>query len=193
MYLVHKPSSSGDVKQFAMKVIKRESLLKKTEYEQGQMISEIRTMRSLDRCEGSVRLFKVFESDNYLNLLMEYQQGGSLSALLENKNAKLTDDTARVITEQLLLTVDFMTKMGIVHRDLKPENILLYFKDPKVFDVRVADFGYALKLKDQGKMENILVCGTPGYIAPEGISGKGLSAKTDIFSIGAILFGMLTS
>ena len=41
-------------------------------------------------------------------------------------------------------------------------------------------------------MENLLVCGTPGYIAPEGISGKGISTKTDIFSVGAILFNMLT-
>jgi serine/threonine protein kinase len=58
--------------------------------------------------------------------------------------------------------------------------------------VRVADFGYALNLRDKGKMESVLVCGTPGYIAPESISGKGISSKTDIFSVGVILFAMLT-
>jgi serine/threonine protein kinase len=70
---VNKPKL-GEVssKLYAIKVIKRETLLMKSDYEQGQMISEIRAMRSLDRCEGTVRLFKVFESDNYLNLLMEY-------------------------------------------------------------------------------------------------------------------------
>lgn len=97
-----------------------------------------------------------------------------------------------MITEQLLLTIDFMRRKGIVHRDLKPDNVLLYSKEDGAFDIRVADFGYALKLKDQGKMESQLVCGTPGYIAPEGISGKGFSNKTDIFSVGAILFNMLT-
>lgn len=164
----------------------------KSEYEQGQMISEIRAMRSLDRCEGTVRLYKVFESDNYLNLLMEYQQGGCLSDILDKPDCHLSEESIKLVTEQLLLTIDFMTRRGIVHRDLKPDNVLLFSKEPGTFDIRVADFGYALELKDQGKMENILVCGTPGYIAPEGISGRGLSLKTDIFSVGAILFNMLT-
>lgn len=112
-----------------------------------------------------------------------------------------------------------MSRKGVIHRDLKPENILFNSKSEGVFDIRIADFGYAttinspkqmtLKMKSlskspknsdyKRKMSNRrtnevddVICGTPGYIAPEAIAGEGFSFKSDIFSIGSILFSILT-
>lgn len=98
---------------------------------------------------------------------------------------------------QLLLTIDFMTRKGVIHRDIKPENILLNSKEPGVFDIRLADFGFATVL-EAGQHDTIssneakFVCGTPGYIPPEAIQGKGYSRKSDIFSAGSIFFSILT-
>lgn len=126
---------------------------------------------------------------------MEYEEGGTLGDILEN-HVMLSEENTRIIIEQLLLTVDFMSRKGIIHRDLKPENVLLNSKAEGVYDVRIADFGFATKVMDQNSPhENeskTIVCGTPGYIAPEAIAGKGCSLKSDIFSVGSILFNMLT-
>lgn len=118
-----------------------------------------------------------------------------------------------MIVAQLLLTVDFMGRKGIIHRDLKPENILLNSKAQGVYDLRIADFGFATVYKPRntrrqqtfaaqpryteedasgGGVEEEVVCGTPGYIAPEALAGEGFTFKSDIFSIGSILFSVLT-
>jgi len=62
------------------------------------------------------------------------------------KQVRFSEDEARLIAEQILLTLDFMARKRIVHRDLKPENILLHSKQNGVFDVRLADFGFATRL-----------------------------------------------
>jgi serine/threonine protein kinase len=82
--------------------------------------------------------------------------------------------------------------MGIIHRDLKPENILLNSKTSGVYDVRIADFGFAIREDSKEVAENI-ICGTPGYIAPEILSGSGhYSKKSDVFSLGSILYNILS-
>jgi serine/threonine protein kinase len=88
-----------------------------------------------------------------------------------------------------------MTRKGIIHRDLKPENILFNSKSEGVFDIRLADFGYAtasLSAEASSSSDDDVVCGTPGYIAPEALDGDGFTFKSDIFSVGSILFSMLT-
>lgn len=100
-----------------------------------------------------------------------------------------------MIITQLLLTLDFMSRKNIVHRDLKPENILLQSKSPGVYDVRIADFGFAIfvdKIVKAANPDDEIICGTPGYIAPEALEGEGYTLKSDIFSIGSILYNILT-
>lgn len=109
-----------------------------------------------------------------------------------------------MITAQLLLSVDYMNRNQIVHRDLKPENILLAkkFQEGRScnekddhLDVKMADFGYAIKLhgsQDGDKSPKFRIFGTPCYIAPEVLKHQGYSAKSDVFSVGSILFNMLT-
>jgi serine/threonine protein kinase len=73
------------------------------------------------------------------------------------------------MTAQILLTVDFMSRMGILHRDIKPANLMVSSRAGGVDDVRVGDFGYAAILKGAGTFKEGRVCGTVGYIAPEAV------------------------
>lgn len=86
-----------------------------------------------------------------------------------------------------------MSKKGYIHRDLKPENLLLNSK--KDYDVRVADFGFVTSFDPLAPYEisaDKSVCGTAAYIAPEAFEGKGYSSKSDVFSIGSILYSVIT-
>lgn len=98
-----------------------------------------------------------------------------------------------MIIAQLLLTVDFMCLRGVIHRDLKPENLLLNTR--KDYDVRIADFGYVTMLDPSSQTETSIdksVCGTAGYIAPEAFEGRGYTTKSDVFSVGSIMYSLLT-
>lgn len=101
----------------------------------------------------------------------------------------MSEAEGRLVMAQLLLTLDFMEKKSIIHRDLKPENIMFNSSANGVLDIRLADFGYSTHTSDINNQ--LYLCGTPGYIAPEVIEGKVCTHKSDIFSAGAILFSML--
>lgn len=185
-------SAEVEEKIYAIKIINKKKFEEQDLSDKIQMVNEIKVQRELKLCGNSLKLFKIYESEKYLNLLMEYQEGGTLGDKLE-KQQKFSEEDARIIIAQLLLTVDFMSQKGIIHRDLKPENILLNSKEKGVFDVRIADFGYAMQTLDPDAIiDNNMVCGTAGYIAPEALDGKGYGLKSDIFSIGSILFSMLS-
>ena len=70
------------------------------------------------------------------------------------KQVKLTEGDIKIITAQLLLTLDFINRKQIVHRDLKPENVLLNSKEKGILDVRIADFGFAIKLENDNCSRN---------------------------------------
>lgn len=125
-------------------------------------------------------------------MLLEYQKGGNLSQRI-NEGLLFSEDEARVITAQLLLSADFMNLKNVIHRDLKPDNILLNSKNQAIHDVRIADLGFAIYVKEESK--NMIRCGTPAYCAPEIFVPTDhlvYTSKVDIYSIGCILFYILT-
>jgi serine/threonine protein kinase len=89
---------------------------------------------------------------------------------------------------QLLVTLDLTHKYGIIHRDLKPDNILMV--DRESLKVQITDFGLACW--DQDFASKQLMCGSPGYIAPEVLKGYAFDVKSDIFSMGCLLYSMLS-
>ena len=83
-----------------------------------------------------------------------------------------------------------MAKNNVVHRDLKPENLILSYKEND-YDIRIADYGLATFVSSKDELLK-LRCGSPGYIAPEILGDDGYRISADIYSIGVIMYFLLT-
>ncbi len=122
-------------------------------------------------------------------IAMEYIEGPSLRALMHEQGG-LPVEKALNLARQLAETLVYMHSEGVVHRDLKPENVLVTAEG----QTKVMDFGIALdesarRLTWSGLSSTI---GTPDYMAPEQVSGRRGDVRTDIYSLGVILYEMLT-
>jgi eukaryotic-like serine/threonine-protein kinase len=123
-------------------------------------------------------------------IAMEYVEGASLRALMRDK-CPFAPERALNYTRQVCGALVYMHGQGVVHRDLKPENMLV----TEAGQIKIMDFGIALdesarRLTWAGLSTTI---GTPDYMAPEQISGRRGDARTDIYSLGMILYEMLTA
>lgn len=126
------------------------------------------------------------ETDDIQYICMEYVSGKTLAQLLKEKKT-LTESEAIPIFEQILLALEAANKEDIIHRDIKPANIMITDDDR----VKVMDFGIA-KLPTLSMTVTGMVLGTPFYMSPEQISGKKVDIRSDIFSVGAVFYQMLT-
>ncbi|HEY5646253.1 MAG TPA: protein kinase, partial [Pseudomonadales bacterium] len=129
------------------------------------------------------------EAENILYYVMPYVEGESLRQKL-NRETQLSINEALQLGQQVASALDYAHREGVIHRDVKPENILLH-----AGEATVADFGIALALSAAGGdrlTETGLSMGTPEYMSPEQASGaKNLDARSDIYSMGAVLYEML--
>ncbi|HBD08672.1 MAG TPA: hypothetical protein DCZ69_10465, partial [Syntrophobacteraceae bacterium] len=126
------------------------------------------------------------ESENFDYICMEYVTGKTLTQLL-NVRKILPIEEAIPIIEQVLMALDAASREQIVHRDIKPSNIMIT-EDGRV---KVMDFGIA-KLPSLSMTTTGTVLGTPYYMSPEQISGQKLDSRSDIFSLGAVMYQVLT-
>lgn len=134
------------------------------------------------------------ESDGLLYLAMELVQGESLSALLARKPA-LTESRAIDITLQVVDALGAAHELGIVHRDLKPDNIMITQSRDGRDVVKVVDFGIAKATKGDRRhtlTRTGFIVGTPAYMSPEQILGDVVDGRSDLYSLGCILYEMLT-
>jgi serine/threonine-protein kinase len=127
-------------------------------------------------------------TDGYLWFTMPFVEGESLRDRLTRERQLPIADAVR-ITREVALALDYAHRHGIIHRDIKPENILLI--DGQAI---VADFGIARALGGGGESltSTGMIIGTPGYMSPEQAAGdKAIDARTDIYSLGSVLYEML--
>ena len=151
-----------------------------------RFLAEIRTTARLQH-PHILPLFDSGEADGLLFYVMPYVQGESFDALLERTGA-LSVDRAVEIARQLAHALQHAHEQGIVHRDIKPANVLL--SDGEAL---LADFGIALTLGEhrQRLTQTGLAVGTPAYMSPEQATGAEVTARSDVFSLGALTYHML--
>jgi len=169
---------------WAIKIIKKDEP-NLTPQEIENLYSEIDIMQKLKH-SNIVALNEVFEDKTTLYLVLELIDGGELFDQIIAKGSYPENEAATII-KQVLQAVGYMHTYGVAHRDLKPENLLCC--GPDKLTIKVSDFGLS---KDFGRGQLKTSCGTPDYVAPEVLSGKGhYDHSVDIWSIGVILYVLI--
>ncbi|CAG0897254.1 unnamed protein product [Cyprideis torosa] len=135
-----------------------------------------------------VRYNESLQSPTSLVLVMEYLEGGNMAEFLASRDEKLLPecDVLRFFS-QLVLGLSHIHGQNILHRDLKTQNI---FMDKFHRTAKIGDFGISKVLESQSKAQSVV--GTPSYISPELCEGKPYNHKSDIWSLGCVLYEMLT-
>jgi eukaryotic-like serine/threonine-protein kinase len=134
-----------------------------------------------------IRIYDLGDADGVKFITMEYVEGEDLRALL-HRSGKLASAEAVAIMEQVASGLAAAHREGIIHRDLKPGNIM---RDSQG-RVLVMDFGLARSLVGDGLTRSGMMLGTMEYMSPEQAQGKDLDARSDIFTVGLILYELLT-
>lgn len=141
------------------------------------------------RHQNIVEVYDLIQTPEYMAIIMEYTDGGDLGELLKHKGT-LTPLDAVYYCMGIAAGLSLIHQAGIVHRDLKPSNILLKQQGGYLIP-KIADFGLARWIDPRYEIQTTKRSGTPYYMAPEMIEGKGVSSKTDVYSLGVILYELL--
>ena len=133
-----------------------------------------------------VVVYDAGEEDGLLYITMELIEGPSLQALIEARQAFPLPRILRLM-EQACSALDFAHQHKIVHRDIKPANLMLTPDET----LKITDFGTA-KILQFGAMQTAQIIGTPSYMSPEQIKGRPVDGRSDIFSLGVVLYELVT-
>jgi tRNA A-37 threonylcarbamoyl transferase component Bud32 len=133
-----------------------------------------------------VTIFDAGEEDDLGYIAMELIEGTPLKQWSRKPNLMPINEILLIVAT-VADALDYAHQQGVVHRDIKPANIML----TKDRVVKVMDFGIA-KMASSSKTETNIVLGTPTYMSPEQIAGKKVDGRSDIFSLGVVLFELLT-
>ena len=160
--------------------------------EKDDVLNESIILAKLDH-QNIIKFFEVFESNipkHMVNIVTEYADGGDLSEKIKekkNKNNNFTESEILDYFTQICLAIKHIHEKKIIHRDLKSGNIFLM----KNGLVKLGDFGIAKRFqKTMDKAKTFI--GTPYYLSPEIINGKPYDSKSDIWSLGVLLYEMMT-
>jgi len=148
--------------------------------------NELKLARKISH-KNVCRMYDLSKKGNTYYITMEYVAGEDLKSLMR-KIGQLPVAKAISITKQVCEGLAEAHKLVIVHRDLKPQNIMI----DKEGNALIMDFGIARSLKAKGITEADVLIGTPEYMSPEQVEGKETDQRSDIYSLGAILYEMVT-
>ncbi|MBP9087257.1 MAG: serine/threonine protein kinase [Kofleriaceae bacterium] len=147
---------------------------------------EARSLAALQH-ENIIHVYDFHQERGALFIVMEFVQGTDLYDLLD-RCGRLPYDVAAIAAMQVARALDYVHYRGIVHRDIKPANIML----SRSGGVKVMDFGIARDKNFEDLTEAGTGIGTPAYMSPEQVLGDKLDSRSDIFSLGVVLYQMLT-
>lgn len=143
---------------------------------------------SLGSHPNIVAIYDVGQDDALYYIVMEYVEGRNLKEVIRER-APLSVEEAFATGSQVASALDFAHKRGLVHRDVKPQNILV----PREGTAKVTDFGIARSTSASQLTRTGMVIGTVHYFSPEQAQGKASGPASDIYSLGVILYEMLTA
>lgn len=169
-------------KTYALKQVSKVQIVQTGQ--QGHILSEKMVMEKMDH-PFLVKLFATYKDRDRLYFLLEPSLGGELFSVLREKTL-FDERTAMFYAGSVVLAFEYMHGMNIIYRDLKPENLLL---DNSGY-LKITDFGFA---KDISGGRTWTLCGTPDYLAPEIVAGKGHGKGVDWWTLGVFIFEMLAS
>lgn len=173
-----------DGRIFAMKVLNKAAIIERNELEHTKAEKSI--LMKLDH-PFLVKLYYSFQTPEKLYFIMDYVNGGELFYHLQ-KEKKFPPERVRFYAAEIVLGLSYLHNEGVIYRDLKPENLLLSADG----HMCMTDFGISkegLAAKDD---RTATFCGTPEYLAPEVLRGKGYGKGVDWWSFGTLVFEMLT-
>ncbi len=168
---------------YAMKILNKDEFIDPKH--KSNLMSERNIMSKIDY-PFIVKLHQSFQTPWKLFFLMDFLNGGELFYHLKWEK-RFTENKARFYAAEITLALSHLHKNGIVYRDLKPENVLLDISG----HLWLTDFGLS-KMGIMGNKKVFTFCGTPEYLAPEIIQGKGYTKAVDWWSLGLLLFEMLS-
>ena len=168
-------------KSYAIKVLRKQRILECNQAE--NIINEKNLLFSLDY-PFLIKIEKCFKDNSNLYMVLEYVSGGEMFTHLRKKG-RYSEDIARFYACQIVLAFEYLHYLRIIYRNLIPENIL-FSSDGYI---KLADFGLA-KIVDHAAYTKSL-CGTPEYIAPEIIAGKGYNREVDWWALGVLIYEMI--
>ncbi|MFC2163600.1 protein kinase [Acidobacteriota bacterium] len=133
------------------------------------------------------RMHELMEYEGAYYISMEYIPGQDLKSLIR-QTGKQTLETATSIAKEICEGLSEAHRIGIIHRDLKPSNIMV----DKKGDAKIMDFGIARSLESKGITGAGMMIGTPEYMSPEQVEGEEADQRSDIYSLGVIIYEMVT-
>ena len=134
-----------------------------------------------------VTIFDAGEEHDLAYIAMEFLKGADLKKYIKKENLLSVDKVLDLI-KRAAEGLGYAHGNNIVHRDIKPANIMW---DPDTDEMKITDFGIA-RITDSSKTKTGVVLGTPSYMSPEQLAGKKVTGQSDIFSLGVMLFQMVT-
>jgi serine/threonine protein kinase len=168
----------------ALKVLKKDFIIRKNQVEHTKTE---RSVLGYIHHPYVVGLTMAFQTHDKLFFVLDYCAGGELFFHL-GKLGRFPDQRAKFYAAQITLALEYVHKLGVIYRDLKPENVLLDSKG----NIRLTDFGLSKENVRGHSSGASSFCGTPEYIAPEVLKRQGHGRAVDWWSLGALLFEMIS-
>ncbi|XP_015116640.1 serine/threonine-protein kinase 17B-like [Diachasma alloeum] len=175
--------SSG--RQWAAKFLRKR---RRAQELKAEALHEVAVLDAAAHCPQLVSLHQVFETNTEMVLVLELAPGGELQMVLDRDEVPEEHQVVRLL-RQILDGIAFLHSFNVAHLDIKPQNLVLTGEFPDC-DVKLCDFGISRYISHGADIREIL--GTPDYVAPEVLNYEPISLATDMWSVGVLLYVLLT-